>query len=120
MNVQLQGNEQITKLFNDWYRIILQHQTIEATKIKNDIEDKISNSDKDTNLLLYYSLLNFRYEVLTNGLNITKDAFNKIDSYQYQKIIVLLIIITSLKPFIIQFLQTIMKLKIISRKQKNF
>ncbi|HDR8309030.1 TPA: hypothetical protein QC142_002261, partial [Bacillus cereus] len=46
MNVQLQGNEQITKLFNDWYRIILQHQTIEATKIKNDIEDKISNSDK--------------------------------------------------------------------------
>ncbi|MDA1673937.1 hypothetical protein PDJ90_24740 [Bacillus cereus] len=32
MNVQLQGNEQITKLFNDWYRIILQHQTIEATK----------------------------------------------------------------------------------------
>ncbi|MGK9486270.1 hypothetical protein [Bacillus tropicus] len=81
MNVQLQGNEQITKLFNDWYRVILQHQTIQATKIKNDIEDKISSSEKDTNLLLYYSLFNFRYEVLTNGLNITKDAFNEIDIY---------------------------------------
>lgn len=34
MNVQLQGNEQITKLFNDWYRTMLQHQTIHATKIK--------------------------------------------------------------------------------------
>ena len=28
---------------------------------------------------MYYSLFNFRYEVLTDGLNITKDAFNKID-----------------------------------------
>lgn len=34
MNVQLQGNEQITKLFNDWYRAMLQHQTTPATKIK--------------------------------------------------------------------------------------
>ncbi len=34
MNVQLQGNEQITKLFNDWYRAMLQHQTTHATKIK--------------------------------------------------------------------------------------
>ena len=33
MNVQLQGNEQITKLFNDWYRAMLQHH-YPATKIK--------------------------------------------------------------------------------------
>ncbi|HDR8404773.1 TPA: hypothetical protein QC294_003538, partial [Bacillus cereus] len=39
MNVQLQGNEQITKLFNDWYRAMLQHQTTPATKIKKDIEN---------------------------------------------------------------------------------
>ncbi|HDR3886833.1 TPA: hypothetical protein QCO65_001159 [Bacillus cereus] len=81
MNVQLQGNEQVTQLFNDWYRAILQHQTIHATKLKKDIEDKISSSEEDTSLLLYYSLFNFRYTVLTDGLNITKDAFNKIDSF---------------------------------------
>ncbi|ALC51997.1 MULTISPECIES: hypothetical protein [Bacillus] len=81
MNVQLQGNEQITKLFNDWYRAMLQHQTTHATKIKKDIENIISNSEEDTNLQLYYSLFNFRYKILTDGLNINKDDFNKIDSF---------------------------------------
>ncbi|MGE6348245.1 hypothetical protein ACQKIY_27775 [Bacillus mycoides] len=81
MNVQLQGNEQVTKLFNDWYRAILQHQTVHATKLKKEIEDRISGSEEDTNLQLYYSLFNFRYTVLIDGLNINKDAFNKIDSF---------------------------------------
>ncbi|MEX0418340.1 hypothetical protein AB3X49_22055, partial [Bacillus sp. C30] len=63
MNVQLQGNEQVTKLFNDWYRAILQHQTVHATKLKKEIEDRISGSEEDTNLQLYYSLFNFRYTV---------------------------------------------------------
>ena len=115
MNVQLQGNEQITKLFNDWYRIILQHQTIEATKIKMILKIK-----SHTNLLLYYSLLNFRYEVLTNGLNITKDAFNKIDSYPIPENNCLTYYYHFFKAIHNTILQTIMKLKIISRKQKNF
>ena len=56
MNVQLQGNEQITKLFNDWYRIILQHQTIEATKLKMILKIK---SLILTKILIYYCIIHF-------------------------------------------------------------
>ena len=109
MNVQLQGNEQITKLFNDWYRAMLQHQTTHATKIK-DIENTISNSEEDTNLQLYYSLFNFRYKILTDGLNINKDDFNKIDSFPLPEWAIFLLL-SFLRLFTIQLLETTMQRK---------
>ncbi|PFY80048.1 response regulator aspartate phosphatase [Bacillus toyonensis] len=81
MNVQMKGNEQITKSLNDWYLAILQHQNLQATNLKQEVEDKLSSIREDKNLLLYYSLLSFRYKVLTDGLNITKDSFNEINSF---------------------------------------
>lgn len=81
MYVPVKGNEQITKSLNDWYQAILQHQNIQATNLKQEVEDKLSSIKEDKNLLLYYSLLNFRYKVLTDGLNITKDSFNEINSF---------------------------------------
>ncbi|EPZ0458070.1 hypothetical protein [Bacillus cereus group sp. BfR-BA-01489] len=81
MNVQMKGNEQISKLLNDWYQAILQHQNVQATNLKQEVEDKLSSIKEDKNLLLYYSLLDFRYKVLTDGLNITKDSFNEINSF---------------------------------------
>ncbi|MDF2086500.1 hypothetical protein [Bacillus pseudomycoides] len=81
MNIQMKGNEQISKLLNDWYQAILQHQVEKAKPFKQKIEDKLSNKQEDENLLLYYSLLNFRYKVLADGLNITKDSFNEINSF---------------------------------------
>lgn len=81
MNVQLQGNEQITKLFNDWYLAMLKQDVSQATNLKHEIEEKELNFEEDENLALYYSLLDFRFKVLTDGLSITKDSFNKIDSY---------------------------------------
>ncbi|WP_242223617.1 Rap family tetratricopeptide repeat protein [Bacillus cereus group sp. BfR-BA-01380] len=81
MKVSVKGNEQITKLLNDWYQAMLRQQNIQATNLKREIEDKLSGIKEDENLLLYYSLLDFRYKVLTNGLNITKDSFNKINSF---------------------------------------
>ncbi|HDX9580612.1 TPA: hypothetical protein ROX88_004266 [Bacillus pseudomycoides] len=80
MNVSLKGNEQISKLFNDWYQVMLQHQVEKAADLKQEIEEKISDIKEDENLLLYYSLLNFRYKVLTDGFNITEDSFNEVNS----------------------------------------
>ena len=56
-------------------------ESLNQDQIKKDIENIISNSEEDTNLQLYYSLFNFRYKILTDGLNINKDDFNKIDSF---------------------------------------
>ncbi|HDX9591086.1 TPA: tetratricopeptide repeat protein [Bacillus pseudomycoides] len=81
MNVQMKGNEQITKLLNDWYQAMLQQQVEKAANLKREVEEKVSAIKEDENLLLYYSLLDFRYKVLTNGLNITKDSFNEINSF---------------------------------------
>ena len=64
-----------------------------CNKNKKDIENIISNSEEDTNLQLYYSLFNFRYKILTDGLNINKDDFNKIDSFPLQRMGYFLIII---------------------------
>ncbi|WP_242212449.1 Rap family tetratricopeptide repeat protein [Bacillus cereus group sp. BfR-BA-01383] len=81
MNVQLQGNEQVTKLFNDWYLAMLKQDVLQATNLKHEIEEKELNFDEDENLALYHSLLDFRYKVLTDSLSISKSSFDKIDSY---------------------------------------
>ena len=88
MNVSMKGNQQITTLLNDWYQAMLQQQILKATNLKQEIEEQINvlkheeNEElQDQNLLLYYSLLDFRYKVLTDKLNITKESFNKIDSF---------------------------------------
>ncbi|PEA55543.1 hypothetical protein CON64_07220 [Bacillus pseudomycoides] len=82
MNVQMKGNKQITKLLNDWYQVMLQQRAEKAANLKREVEEKISDIKEDENLLLYYSLLDFRYKVLTDGLNITKDSFNKITAFE--------------------------------------
>ncbi|PGT11130.1 Rap family tetratricopeptide repeat protein [Bacillus cereus] len=81
MNVQLQGNEQVTKLFNDWYVAMLKQDVSQATNLKHEIEEKELNFEEDENLALYHSLLDFRYKVLTDSLSISKDSFEMIDSY---------------------------------------
>ncbi|HHT7189703.1 TPA: tetratricopeptide repeat protein [Bacillus cereus] len=81
MNVQLQGNEQVMKLFNDWYLSMLKQDVTQATNLKHELEEKELNFKEDENLALYHSLLDFRYKVLTDSLSIAKDSFDKIDSY---------------------------------------
>ncbi len=81
MNIQMKGNEQITKLLNDWYQAMLQQQVLKATNLKQEIDGEVANIKEDKNLLFYYSLLDFRYKVLTDGLSITKNSFNMIELY---------------------------------------
>ncbi len=70
MNVPVKGNEQATKLLNDWYQAMLQQQVLKATNLKQEIDEMINKIKdiqdeqyQDQNLLLYYSLLDFRYKV---------------------------------------------------------
>ncbi|EJV74111.1 response regulator aspartate phosphatase [Bacillus cereus] len=88
MSVLVKGNEQLTSLLNDWYQSMLSQQVLKATNLKKEIDEKISklstepNQDcQDQNLLLYYSLLEFRYTVLTDSLSIQKNSFDTISDY---------------------------------------
>lgn len=88
MSVSVKGNEQLTSLLNDWYQSMLSQQVLKATNLKKEIDEKIiklsteSNQDyQDQNLLLYYSLLEFRYTVLTDSFSIQQNSFDAISDY---------------------------------------
>ncbi|PQQ47593.1 aspartate phosphatase [Bacillus thuringiensis] len=80
------NNEEVTKLLNDWYKVILSKQITKATKMKEEIDEKISvlmleqNRDsQDQNLLLYYSLLDYSYKVLINKSYISHGDFDAVE-----------------------------------------
>lgn len=80
MNIEVVTKEVITKLLNDWYQSLLRQQFTEAKLLKEEIESKIIHVDEDPKILFYYSLLDFRYQVLANSLSITSNSFDKIDA----------------------------------------
>lgn len=69
MHVLVKENEQVTKLLNNWYQAMLQEQVLKATNLIQEIDEKINKIKEiqdeqyqEQNLLLYYSLLDFRYK----------------------------------------------------------
>ncbi|PFJ16505.1 aspartate phosphatase [Bacillus cereus] len=80
------NNEKVTKLLNDWYKVILSKKITKAAKMKEEIDEKISvlmveqNRDsQDQNLLLYYSLLDYSYKVLINKSFISHGDFDAVE-----------------------------------------
>ncbi|EOP32322.1 hypothetical protein U0X36_26015 [Bacillus thuringiensis] len=82
MIVQIKGNEKFISLLNKWYHLMIQQQLIPASQLKKEIDEQVNNIEEDQDLLLYYSLLDFRYKVLTDALNINPTSFEKVDSLQ--------------------------------------
>ncbi|PFK34370.1 aspartate phosphatase [Bacillus cereus] len=79
-------NEKVTKLLNEWYKVILSKQITKATRMKEEVDEKISvlmveqNRDlQDQNLLLYYSLLDYSYKVLINKSYVTRSDFDAVE-----------------------------------------
>lgn len=74
------SNEKVTKLLNEWYQEMRAQQILKATQLKKEIDTQINAlAEQDQNLLLYYSLLDFRYKLLTDDFGIGKDSFDKIE-----------------------------------------
>ncbi|PEV96508.1 RapH N-terminal domain-containing protein [Bacillus cereus] len=78
MSVLLKGHEQIVNELNILYQVMVAEQLIEAKQLKEKIEKQINKIEADQNLSLYYSLLNFKYKVLTDWTNIKYDTFSQI------------------------------------------
>ncbi|MGM2806952.1 tetratricopeptide repeat protein, partial [Bacillus cereus group sp. Bce027] len=81
MNVQTKGNEQITKLLDNWYIEIRKRNLDNAKQLKKEIDKNIASVKDDQNVLLYHALLNFRYQYLMDSLSIGKDSFKEIESF---------------------------------------
>lgn len=82
MNVQLQGNEQLTELLNEWYLQIRSRHREDSKRLKKEIKKQINNLKENQNLLFYYSLLDFRYNYLINNLSILQKSFDKIEAFE--------------------------------------
>ncbi|OXL97091.1 tetratricopeptide repeat protein [Bacillus sp. KbaB1] len=81
MSVQAKGNELITGLLHDWYYDIRAQHVHKAQELK-EVVDKAFKGVKDKSLLFYYSLLNFRYQVLTDVFNVKKESFDTIEALE--------------------------------------
>lgn len=81
-------NEKLTQLLNEWYLEIRSRRISNAERLKQEIDFKFTKLKKETgeglqdqNLLLYYYLLEFRYNYLIDNLGLSQESFNKIDSF---------------------------------------
>lgn len=81
MSTKTVSSQNVSKILGKWYNALIRHELDEAVQLKAEVENVIEDTEQDRTLLLYYSLLNFRHNLLTK-----KNA----DSHNYAK---------SIKPF---------------------
>lgn len=82
MSAHVVTKEQLKHSLDDWYRSMLQQQVEKATRFKEEIDNKINHVEADQDVLLYYTLLNFRYNVLTDWVTIKEDSFDRVESFE--------------------------------------
>ncbi|PEV64063.1 MULTISPECIES: Rap family tetratricopeptide repeat protein [Bacillus cereus group] len=82
MNVSVKGNERVTQLLNEWYVEIRARRIGQAHRLKEEIDKQINNIEEDQNLLLYYSLLDFRFQYVIDNLGVSANSFDKVESFE--------------------------------------
>ncbi|MDQ0177165.1 response regulator aspartate phosphatase [Bacillus chungangensis] len=65
MTVDVVTKDEITKLLNNWYSKIRSHHVDKAKELKTEIDQKMHRMKEDQDILLHYSLLDFRFQILT-------------------------------------------------------
>ncbi|MDA2412286.1 response regulator aspartate phosphatase [Bacillus cereus] len=79
MTVQEKSNKQLMELLHAWYEEIRLYHVKEAKQTYLQVKERLKEIETDQYVSFYYSLLNFRYKVLVDGMSITKDSFNQIE-----------------------------------------
>ncbi|MEK4940627.1 hypothetical protein BW425_25340 [Bacillus pseudomycoides] len=81
MNVQLKSGEKHTELLYEWYAVIRTRNIDKAIHLKEEVDKHIHEFQHFPDLLLHYSLVDFRYNYLVDNLGISKNDFDIIDSF---------------------------------------
>ena len=85
MTVQEKSNKQLMELLHEWYEEIRLYHVVEAKQTYLKVKESLKGIETDQYVSFYYSLLNFRYKVLVDGMSITKDSFNQIEKLPHIK-----------------------------------
>ncbi|MDO6634330.1 Rap family tetratricopeptide repeat protein [Bacillus thuringiensis] len=78
MSVQIVSKKEITKLLNDWYQEMRIQHVLKAEQLKKDIDSKIDKIEENQDILIYYSLLDFRYKMLMGNFEQDLSDFESI------------------------------------------
>ena len=85
MDVQAIPKTEVTSLLNDWHHEIRLRNYTKSQELKKEIDNKIHHMEEDQSVLLYYSLLDYRYkafrEDLPSSLHLSKENFHEIESF---------------------------------------
>ncbi|PED71314.1 response regulator aspartate phosphatase [Bacillus pseudomycoides] len=85
MDVSVKGNKMILDLLNNWYVAILARRIEDAHQLKEEVDSTINGTTHDQNILLYYALLDFRYQYIVDNLGVSKDSFDKVEAFEIPK-----------------------------------
>ncbi|MEC1233311.1 response regulator aspartate phosphatase, partial [Bacillus paralicheniformis] len=67
-------SENVAVKLNEWYSMIRKNQVTDAEFIKSEIKHELEQMEEDQNVLLYYSLLEFRHNLMLKDLKPNKAA----------------------------------------------
>lgn len=85
MVVQVIPKTEVTSLLNDWHQEIRSRNYTKSQELKKEIDNKIHHMEENQTVLLYYSLLDYRYKALiddfSSNFHLTKEDFQTIDSF---------------------------------------
>ncbi|MFJ8526851.1 hypothetical protein [Bacillus sp. NPDC094106] len=87
----MKANEKITKLMNDWYKAMRSQKLLQAKNLRTEVKILLDEMEQDQTLLIYYSLLEFRYNLLVNntanlvkpGDHIEESTIDMLNYYYY-------------------------------------
>ncbi|CAI8769627.1 response regulator aspartate phosphatase C [Bacillus sp. IT-79MI2] len=82
MSTHVVTKEQMKHSLDTWYQVMLQQQVEKATRCKEEIDNNLNQVEANQDVLLYYALLNFRYNVLTDWVAVKEDSFDRVESFE--------------------------------------
>ncbi|MDI3412211.1 hypothetical protein QKW52_25795 [Bacillus sonorensis] len=70
--------EKVGQAINDWYKVIKQHNKSRAAEMREEIEIALPNMKENQNVLIYFSLIDSRYKLMTEDYNESGELLNNI------------------------------------------
>ncbi|UJW58996.1 tetratricopeptide repeat protein [Bacillus sp. A116_S68] len=70
------ASENVAEMLNEWYSMIVQHNVKKAVEIKNEIEQTLPFMEENQNLVIYFTLLDFRHKMMIRNIHDLKDDLN--------------------------------------------
>jgi response regulator aspartate phosphatase I len=79
------ASENVAEMLNEWYSMIRQNKVNKAVTIKGEIEEALPFMEKNQNLIIYFTLLDFRHKIMLKNLTETTEIFNQLEKESYDK-----------------------------------